>query len=43
MKRIVLGVTLMMLSLLAMGQNSAVDKIFDKYNGKEGYTTVYIS
>ena len=43
MKRIVLGVTLMMLSLVAMGQNSAVDKIFDKYNGKEGYTTVYIS
>ena len=32
-----------MLTFLAMGQNSAVDKIFDKYNGKEGYTTVYIS
>ncbi len=43
MKRIVLGVTLVMLTFLAMGQNSAVDKIFDKYNGKEGYTTVYIS
>jgi hypothetical protein len=43
MKRIVFGVTLMMLSILAMGQNSAVDKIFDKYNGKDGYTTVYIS
>ena len=32
-----------MLTFLAMGQNSAVDKVFDKYSGKEGYTTVYIS
>ena len=32
-----------MLTLLAMAQNSAVDKVFDKYSGKDGYTTVYIS
>lgn len=32
-----------MLTLTAFGQQSAVDKVFDKYNGKEGYTTVYIS
>jgi len=32
-----------MFTLLAMGQNSAVDKVFDKYSGKDGYTTVYIS
>jgi len=32
-----------MLTFLAMGQNSAVDRVFDKYSGKEGYTTVYIS
>ena len=32
-----------MLTLCTMGQNSAVDKVFDKYSGKEGYTTVYIS
>lgn len=32
-----------MFTLLAMGQTSAVDKVFDKYNGKDGYTTVYIS
>ena len=32
-----------MLTLFTMGQNSAVDKVFDKYSGKEGYTTVYIS
>ena len=33
----------MMLSLCVMGQKSAVDKVFDKYSGKDGYTTVYIS
>ncbi len=34
---------LMILTLFAFGQKSAVDKVFDKYSGKEGYTTVYIS
>ena len=43
MKRIFMGGMLIMLTLFAMGQNSAVDKVFDKYSGKEGYTTVYIS
>lgn len=43
MKRIFLGGMLIMFTLLAMGQTSAVDKVFDKYNGKDGYTTVYIS
>ena len=33
----------MMFTLSAFGQKSAVDKVFDKYSGKEGYTTVYIS
>jgi hypothetical protein len=43
MKRIFIGGMLIMLTLFTMGQNSAVDKIFDKYSGKEGYTTVSIS
>jgi hypothetical protein len=43
MKRIIMGGMLIMLTLVAMGQKSAVDKVFDKYSGKEGYTTVYIS
>ena len=43
MKRIFLGGMLIMLTLFATGQNTAVDKVFDKYSGKEGYTTVYIS
>lgn len=43
MKRIVLGGMLMLFTLSAFGQKSAVDKVFDKYSGKDGYTTVYIS
>ena len=43
MKRIFMGGMLMFLTLTAIGQESAVDKVFDKYGGKEGYTTVYIS
>ncbi len=43
MKRIFLGGILIMFTLLATAQTSAVDKVFDKYSGKDGYTTVYIS
>ena len=43
MKRIVLGGMLMIFALSAFGQKSAVDKVFDKYSGKDGYTTVFIS
>jgi hypothetical protein len=43
MKRIVLGGMLMIFALSAFGQKTAVDKVFDKYSGKDGYTTVYIS
>jgi len=43
MKRFIFFGMLMIFSLAAWAQQSAVDKIFDKYSGKEGYTTVYIS
>lgn len=43
MKRIVLGGALIIFTLTVFGQKSAVDKVFDKYSGKEGYTTVHIS
>ena len=43
MKRIAIGGILIMFSLCVIGQKSAVDKVFDKYSGKDGYTTVYIS
>ena len=33
----------MILSATMMGQNRSVDRLFDKYAGQDGYTTVYIS
>jgi hypothetical protein len=30
-------------SAVAMAQNKSIDRIFDKYAGKEGFTTVFIS
>ncbi len=30
-------------SALSMAQNKSIDRVFDKYAGKEGFTTVYIS
>ncbi len=43
MKKIIAGGVVILFTLTAWSQQSAVDKIFDKYSGKEGYTTVYIS
>ena len=43
MKRIALILTVILLPAMAMAQNSAVDKLFNKYKGKEGVTTVQIS
>jgi hypothetical protein len=43
MKRIVLLVIAVAFPAFIMAQNSAVDKLFNKYSGKEGVTTVSIS
>jgi hypothetical protein len=43
MKRFVLLVIAVALPAFVMAQNSAVDKLFNKYKGKEGVTTVQIS
>ncbi len=43
MKRTIIVGVIFLCGMLAFGQQSAVDKVFDKYSGKEGYTTVYIS
>ena len=43
MKRVILFVVALALPALMMAQNSAVDKLFNKYKGKEGVTTVQIS
>jgi hypothetical protein len=43
MKRIVMAGAVLLLGMALYGQQSAVDRVFDKYSGKDGYTTVYIS
>jgi len=43
MKKISLILTLAIFPLLITAQNKAVDKLFEKYAGKEGFTTVLIS
>jgi hypothetical protein len=43
MKRILLSVAVLFLALNARSQSNPVDELFDKYSGKEGFTTVYIS
>jgi hypothetical protein len=43
MKRILLLAGAVLIPFLLMAQNPAVDKLFNKYQGKEGFTTVYIN
>jgi hypothetical protein len=43
MKRTIIVGAMFLFGMVAFGQMTAVDKVFDKYSGKEGYTTVYIS
>ena len=43
MKRLILLMFLAFVMVEAIGQNSAVDKLFEKYSGKDGYTSILIS
>lgn len=43
MKKLVLISFLAALSLSSFSQKSPVDDLFEKYNGREGFTSVYIS
>ncbi len=43
MKKVILLTVALALPVLMFAQNSAVDKLFNKYKGKEGVTTVQIS
>ncbi len=43
MKKSVIIFCLFGLSAIAVAQNKSVDRVFDKYAGKEGFTTIYIS
>jgi hypothetical protein len=43
MRKILLIILLISTPLSVFCQRSPVDEVFDKYNGKEGFTSVYIS
>jgi len=43
MKRILIFAILFLIPVLIHAQNAPVDALFDKYSGKDGFTTVYIS
>lgn len=43
MKKLILILSLSVISLTLFSQKSPVDEIFDRYSGKEGFTSVYIS
>ncbi len=43
MQKLILIISISALSLTLYSQRSPVDEIFDKYNGKEGFTSVFIS
>jgi hypothetical protein len=43
MKRILIFAALFLFPALIHAQNAPVDALFDKYAGKDGFTTVYIS
>lgn len=43
MKRIFITLIFGLVILSGKSQNSTIDKLFDKYSGKEGYTSVFIS
>ena len=42
-KALIVMLLTFMISVSAISQKDPVDRIFDKYSGQEGYTTVYIS
>ena len=43
MKKLILIISISAFSLTLFSQRSPVDEMFDKYNGKEGFTSVFIS
>ncbi len=43
MKKLLLIFALIMPAFILQAQNSALDKLFEKYSGADGFTTVYIS
>jgi hypothetical protein len=43
MKRVLFFICIVGLSTSLIAQNRSIDRLFDKYSGQDGYTTVYIS
>lgn len=43
MKKIALFIPVLLLPLLLTAQNTPIDKLFNKYSGKEGFTTVLVT
>jgi len=43
MKKSILLFSMILFSLFLKAQNTPVDQLFDKYSGKEGFTSVYIT
>lgn len=43
MKKIIMFTLLSVMTVTLTGQRSPVDDLFEKYNGREGFTSVYIS
>ena len=43
MKKIALALLMMITSSMLIGQNITLDQLFEKYSGKDGYTTINIS
>lgn len=43
MKKLLVIIGMIGMSVAGMSQNKSIDRIFDKYAGQKGFTTVYIS
>ena len=43
MKKLLFIVCFIGISAITLAQNKSIDRVFDKYSGMEGFTTVYIS
>ena len=43
MKKIILGIVAITFSIATMAQTNAVDRLFDKYADKDGYTSVLVT
>ncbi len=43
MKKVILNLFVFIFPVMLIAQNTPVDELFDKYSGKEGFTSVYIT